>query len=469
MKIYNTLSRSKEEFVPLEEGKVKMYVCGPTVYNLIHIGNARPMIVFDTVRRYLEYKGYDVNYVSNFTDVDDKIIKKAIEEGVTAEEISKRYIKECKKDMAGMNIKPATTHPLATQEIDGMIDMIKTLIDKGYAYEKNGTVYYRTRRFEGYGKLSKKNIDDLEAGHRDDAHKLKVSGEDEKEDPLDFVLWKPKKDGEPYWESPWSEGRPGWHIECSVMSKKYLADEIDIHAGGEDLIFPHHENEIAQSEAANGVPFAKYWMHNAFLNIDNKKMSKSLGNFFTVRDISKEYDLQVLRFFMLSAHYRNPINFSHDLMEAAKNGLDRIITAVTNLTHLEKSAKDSAMTEDEKKVIDSTKDIYGKFEAAMDDDFNTADAISAARPGARRETLEAYIKRLEKLEEIANSYEGVDKSYAIQAGREIRIMVKPEQLDDAGSIELARNLAKSVEEQLEYPGQIKINVIREIRAVDFAK
>ena len=377
MKIYNTLSRSKEEFVPLEEGKVKMYVCGPTVYNLIHIGNARPMIVFDTVRRYLEYKGYDVNYVSNFTDVDDKIIKKAIEEGVTAEEISKRYIKECKKDMAGMNIKPATTHPLATQEIDGMIDMIKTLIDKGYAYEKNGTVYYRTRRFEGYGKLSKKNIDDLEAGHRDDAHKLKVSGEDEKEDPLDFVLWKPKKDGEPYWESPWSEGRPGWHIECSVMSKKYLADEIDIHAGGEDLIFPHHENEIAQSEAANGVPFAKYWMHNAFLNIDNKKMSKSLGNFFTVRDISKEYDLQVLRFFMLSAHYRNPINFSHDLMEAAKNGLDRIITAVTNLTHLEKSAKDSAMTEDEKKVIDSTKDIYGKFEAAMDDDFNTADAISA--------------------------------------------------------------------------------------------
>ena len=236
MKIYNTLSRSKEEFVPLEEGKVKMYVCGPTVYNLIHIGNARPMIVFDTVRRYLEYKGYDVNYVSNFTDVDDKIIKKAIEEGVTAEEISKRYIKECKKDMAGMNIKPATTHPLATQEIDGMIDMIKTLIDKGYAYEKNGTVYYRTRRFEGYGKLSKKNIDDLEAGHRDDAHKLKVSGEDEKEDPLDFVLWKPKKDGEPYWESPWSEGRPGWHIECSVMSKKYLADEIDIHADRKSVV-----------------------------------------------------------------------------------------------------------------------------------------------------------------------------------------------------------------------------------------
>ena len=366
MKIYNTLTRKKEEFQPLEEGKVKMYVCGPTVYNLIHIGNARPMICFDTVRRYLEYKGYDVNYVSNFTDVDDKIIKKANEEGVSAEEISQRYIAECKKDMEGMNIKPATTHPLATQEIGGMIDMIQTLIDKGYAYNVNGTVYYRTRKFEGYGKLSKKNIDDLEAGHRDI-----------KEDPLDFVLWKPKKEGEPYWESPWSEGRPGWHIECSVMSKKYLADEIDIHAGGEDLIFPHHENEIAQSEAANGVPFAKYWMHNAFLNIDNKKMSKSLGNFFTVRDISKEYDLQVLRFFMLSAHYRNPINFSHDLMESAKNGLDRIVTAVGNLTHLAENAQAGAMTDEEKALLEKTAEMTAKFEAAMEDDFNTADAIAA--------------------------------------------------------------------------------------------
>ena len=377
MKIYNTLSRKKEEFIPLEENKVKMYVCGPTVYNLIHIGNARPMICFDTVRRYLEYKGYDVNYVSNFTDVDDKIIKKAIEEGVTAEEISQRYIAECKKDMEGMNIKPATTHPLATQEIPGMIDMIQTLIDKGYAYEKNGTVYYRTRKFEGYGKLSKKNIDDLEAGHRDEAHQLKVSGHDEKEDPLDFVLWKPKKDGEPFWESPWSNGRPGWHIECSVMSKKYLADEIDIHAGGEDLIFPHHENEIAQSEAANGVPFAKYWMHNAFLNIDNKKMSKSLGNFFTVREISEKYDLMVLRFFMLSAHYRNPINFSRDLMEAAKNSLDRIITAVDNLKHLSANGKAGSMSAEEAALIDKTKEFFDKFETAMDDDFNTADAISS--------------------------------------------------------------------------------------------
>lgn len=373
MKVYNTLTKKKEEFVPLEENKVKMYVCGPTVYNLIHIGNARPMICFDTARRYLEYKGYEVNYVSNFTDVDDKIIKKAIEEGVSSEEISQRYIAECKKDMEGMNIKPATTHPLATQEIDGMIEMIKTLIDKGYAYDVNGTVYYRTRKFKDYGKLSKKNIDDLEAGHRD----IKVAGEDEKEDPLDFVLWKPKKEGEPAWQSPWSEGRPGWHIECSVMAKKYLADEIDIHAGGEDLIFPHHENEIAQSEAANGVPFAKYWMHNAFLNIDNKKMSKSLGNFFTVRDIAAEYDLQVLRFFMLSAHYRNPINFSRDLMEAAKNGLERIITAVANLKHLSESAADGPMTAEEESEIASTKEMYDKFEQAMDDDFNTADAISA--------------------------------------------------------------------------------------------
>ncbi len=399
MKIYNTLTKKKEEFEPLEKNKVKMYVCGPTVYNLIHIGNARPMICFDTVRRYLEYKGYEVNYVSNFTDVDDKIIKKANEEGVSAEEISTRYIAECKKDMEGMNIKPATTHPLATQEIGGMIDMIQILIDKGYAYNVNGTVYYRTRKFEGYGKLSKKNIDDLEAGHRD----IKVAGEDEKEDPLDFVLWKPKKEGEPSWPSPWSDGRPGWHIECSVMAKKYLADEIDIHAGGEDLIFPHHENEIAQSEAANGVQFAKYWMHNAFLNIDNKKMSKSLGNFFTVRDISKEYDLQVLRFFMLSAHYRNPINFSHDLMESAKNGLERIVTAVANLKHLSENAKEGSMAADEAEKIASLKEMYDKFEQAMDDDFNTADAISAvfeivkfANSNSSAENTKEYIDTLIK-------------------------------------------------------------------------
>lgn len=371
MKLYNTLSKQKEEFVPLEEGKVKMYVCGPTVYNFIHIGNARPMIVFDTVRRYFEYKGYDVNYVSNFTDVDDKIIKRAIEEGVSSDEISKRYIAECKKDMDGMNIKPATKNPLATEEICGMVDMIQTLIDKGYAYEKNGTVYYRTRKFEEYGKLSHKNLDDLRSGERS----LLVTGEDEKEDPLDFVLWKPKKEGEPYWESPWSEGRPGWHIECSVMSKKYLGEQIDIHAGGEDLIFPHHENEIAQSEACNGKEFSHYWMHNAFLNIDNRKMSKSLGNFLLVRDIEKKYDLQVLRFFMLSAHYRSPLNFSAELMEAAKNGLDRILTCATWLQ--KQSANEGELTNQESEVVEEAKKYVGKFEAAMEDDFNTADAIAA--------------------------------------------------------------------------------------------
>jgi cysteinyl-tRNA synthetase len=373
MKIYNTLSKSKEEFVPLEDGKVKMYVCGPTVYNFIHIGNARPMIVFDTVRRYFEYKGFEVNFVSNFTDVDDKIIKKAIEEGVTASEISSRFIAECKKDMAGMNVKPATKHPLATEEIGGMVDMIRTLIEKGFAYEKNGTVYYRTRKFKEYGKLSHKNLDDLQTGGRS----LLISGEDEKEDSLDFVLWKPKKEGEPAWESPWSDGRPGWHIECSEMSKKYLGEQIDIHAGGEDLVFPHHENEIAQSESANGKEFAKYWMHNGFLNIDNRKMSKSLGNFFTVREISEKYDLQVLRFFMLGAHYRTPLNFSAELMEAAKTGLERIITAAENLKYLKSVAKISAITLQEESEFKKTQEYVDGFERAMEDDFNTADAVSA--------------------------------------------------------------------------------------------
>ena len=400
MKLYNTMSKQKEEFVPLEEGKVKMYVCGPTVYNFIHIGNARPMIVFDTVRRYFEYKGFDVNFVSNFTDVDDKIIKKANEEGVTAEEISKRYIAECKKDMDGMNVKPATKNPLATEEIGGMVEMIQSLIDKGYAYEKNGTVYYRTRQFKEYGKLSHKNLDDLRSGNRS----LLVSGEDEKEDPLDFVLWKPKKEGEPAWESPWSEGRPGWHIECSEMSKKYLGEQIDIHAGGEDLVFPHHENEIAQSEAANGKEFAKYWLHNAFLNIDNRKMSKSLGNFFTVREISEKYDLQVLRFFMLSAHYRSPLNFSSDLMEAAKSGLDRIITATDNLKFLADNAKTDTLTNNEEDALTKTQDYVAAFEKAMDDDFNTADAIAAifdlvkyANTTATGDSSKAYVTALYEL------------------------------------------------------------------------
>ena len=374
MKIFNTLSRRKEEFVPIEPGKVKMYVCGPTVYNFIHIGNARPMIVFDTVRRYFEYKGYEVNYVSNFTDVDDKIIKKAIEEGVDAETISKRYIAECKKDMEMMNVKPATKNPQATREIGGMIEMINTLIEKGHAYvAADGTVYFRTKSFKEYGKLSHKNLDDLQSGFRE----IKVTGEEGKEDPTDFVLWKPKKEGEPFWESPWCQGRPGWHIECSEMSKKYLGESIDIHAGGEDLIFPHHENEIAQSECANGKTFANYWMHNAFLNIDNRKMSKSLGNFFTVREISEKYDLQVLRLFMLSAQYRSPLNFSADLMEASKNSLERIRTAAEHQADCLKAAKEGEMTAEEKQNQAAVEELVQKFEMAMDDDFNTADAISA--------------------------------------------------------------------------------------------
>ncbi len=405
MKIFNTLSKTKEEFEPREAGKVSMYICGPTVYNLIHIGNARPMVVFDTVRRYMEYKGYQVNYVTNFTDVDDKIIKKAKEEGVESSVIAERYIEECRKDMKALNVKPATVHPKATEEIGGMLDMIHTLIEKGHAYAApDGTVYFKTRSFKEYGKLSHKNLDDLQGGNRS----LLVSGEDQKEDPLDFVLWKPKKEGEPYWESPWCKGRPGWHIECSVMSKKYLGDEIDIHAGGEDLIFPHHENEIAQSEAANDKVFAKYWMHNAFLNIDNRKMSKSDGNFFTVRDIGEKYDLQVLRFFILSAHYRSPLNFSADLMKAAENGYDRIVTSVANLNYLlqtnESDAPDSSetqMTQQETAAAEEAKRFVVKFEEAMEDDFNTADAISAifelvkfTNTNVTEQSSKAFIKTL---------------------------------------------------------------------------
>ena len=368
MKIYNTLSGKKEEFIPIEKGKVKMYVCGPTVYNFIHIGNARPMVFFDTVRRYLEYKGYEVNFVSNYTDIDDKIIKAANDEEVDCSVISERYIIECKKDAEGLNVRKASTHPRATEEIPEMIEMIETLIEKGHAYAaEDGTVYFKTRSFKEYGKLSHKNLEELQEGHR----QLLVAGES-KEDPLDFVLWKPKKEGEPGWDSPWCCGRPGWHIECSCMAKKYLGSEIDIHGGGEDLIFPHHENEIAQSEAGNGVTFARYWMHNAFLNIDNKKMSKSLGNFFTVRDISKKYDLNILRFFMLGAHYRSPINFSDTLMEAAKSGWERINNAYIALQ--ECSPRDNGIPDDAPQRI---KEIISDFNNAMDNDFNTADAIAS--------------------------------------------------------------------------------------------
>ena len=402
MKILNTLTRRKEEFKPINEGKVGIYVCGPTVYDYIHIGNARPMIVFDTLRRYLEYKGYEVNYVSNFTDVDDKIIKRANAEGVDASVISERYIAEVKKDMAALNVREATTHPKATEEIPDMIEMVKTLIEKDYAYEVNGTVYFRTRKFKDYGKLSKKNIDDLRSGNRD----LLVSGVDEKEDPLDFVLWKPKKEGEPSWPSPWGDGRPGWHLECSVMSKKYIGDVIDIHAGGEDLIFPHHENEIAQSEAANGTEFARYWMHNGFLKINNEKMSKSLGNFFTVREIAEKYPLQVIRFFMLSAHYRSPLNFSAELVEASKNGLERILTAVDRLKSINGTDGDV-----DKSVADEIDAFVKKYEDAMDDDLNTADAISVifelvkyanvnVTEESSKATVELVLNTIEKLCDI---------------------------------------------------------------------
>ena len=402
MKILNTLTRRKEEFKPINEGKVGIYVCGPTVYDYIHIGNARPMIVFDTLRRYLEYKGYEVNYVSNFTDVDDKIIKRANAEGVDASVISERYIAEVKKDMAALNVREATTHPKATEEIPDMIEMVKTLIEKDYAYEVNGTVYFRTRKFKDYGKLSKKNIDDLRSGNRD----LLVSGIDEKEDPLDFVLWKPKKEGEPSWPSPWGDGRPGWHLECSVMSKKYIGDVIDIHAGGEDLIFPHHENEIAQSEAANGTEFARYWMHNGFLKINNEKMSKSLGNFFTVREIAEKYPLQVIRFFMLSAHYRSPLTFSAELVEASKNGLERILTAVDRLKSINGIDGDV-----DKSVADEMDAFVKKYEDAMDDDLNTADAISVifelvkyanvnVTEESSKATVELVLNTIEKLCDI---------------------------------------------------------------------
>ena len=378
MKIYNTLTLRKDEFIPLKEGEVKMYVCGPTVYNLIHIGYARPMIFFDSVRRYFEYKGWKVNYVSNFTDVDDKIIKAANEEGVSCETISERYIAECKKDMEGMNILPATKNPKATEEIDGMIQMIEELIEKGHAYvAADGTVYFDVTSDPSYGKLSHKNLDDLMSGFRE----IKVTGEEGKKNSNDFVLWKPKKDGEPYWESPWCDGRPGWHIECSVMSKRYLGEQIDIHGGGEDLIFPHHENEIAQSECCSGKTFANYWMHNAFLTIDNTKMSKSLGNFFTVRDIAAKYDLQVLRFFMLSAHYRSPLNFSAELMEAAKSSLARITTCVQRVRDIAQAANErgagSQMSEAESALLEEAHRYVTEFETAMEDDFNTADAISA--------------------------------------------------------------------------------------------
>ena len=371
MKVYNTLTRKKEEFVPIDEKEIKIYVCGPTVYNFFHIGNARPFVVFDTLRRYLEYRGYNVKFVQNFTDVDDKIINRAKEEGISAPEVSEKYIKEYFKDAAALNVKPATVHPKVSEHIPEIISFVKTLVDKGYAYEVNGDVYFSTRKFPEYGKLSKQNIDDLEAGAR-------IEVGDIKEDPLDFALWKARKtEDEIAWESPWGMGRPGWHIECSAMSKKHLGDTIDIHAGGQDLQFPHHENEIAQSECCNGVPFARYWMHNGYITIDNEKMSKSKGNFFTVRDILKDYSGEVMRFFLLSGHYRNPINFSDALMEQAKNGLSRMQNARDSLKYLKETGEDGDMTGEELETLKTLDGYKANFIEKMDDDLNTADAITA--------------------------------------------------------------------------------------------
>ena len=370
MKIYNTMTRKKEEFVPIDENEIKMYVCGPTVYNYIHIGNARPAVVFDTMRRYMEYKGKNVKFVQNFTDVDDKIINKALDEGVSAREISEKYIGEYFRDAEALNLKKATVHPKVTENMDEIIAFVKALVEKGYAYEADGDVYYRTRRFGGYGRLSGQNIEDLEAGAR-------ISVGEKKEDPLEFALWKARKiDGEPAWESPWGFGRPGWHIECSAMSNKYLGETIDIHGGGQDLEFPHHENEIAQTEAYTGKKFSNYWMHNAYITIDNEKMSKSKGNFFTVRDILKRYTGEEIRYFLLSGHYRSPINFSEELMTQSRNALGRMHNAKQNLEHLIRNGSD-LMTEAESAELEKLGKYRDKFESAMEDDLNTADAISA--------------------------------------------------------------------------------------------
>lgn len=368
MKIFNTMTRRKEEFVPLDKNEVKIYACGPTVYNYIHIGNARPLCVFDVLRRYLEYRGYNVRFVQNFTDVDDKIIKRANEEGLSFEEVSKKYIKEFWTDAHGLNFKDATVHPKATENIEEIINIIKTLEEKGYAYAVDGDVYYRTLKFKDYGKLSHQPIEDLQSGAR-------IAIGEKKENPLDFALWKAAKEGEPYWDSPWGKGRPGWHIECSAMNKRYLGDSIDIHCGGKDLVFPHHENEIAQSEAANDAPFAKYWMHNGYINVDNVKMSKSLGNFKTVREIANVYGYEVIRYFLISSHYRSPINYSIDIIEQCQSALDRLYTCRESLDFAIKNAK-SDIDDDEEilKLIASAKDEFIK---AMDDDLNTADGIAA--------------------------------------------------------------------------------------------
>ena len=453
MKIYNTLTRKKEEFVPIEEGKVSMYVCGPTVYNYFHIGNARPFVVFDTMRKYLEYRGYKVKYVQNFTDVDDKIINRAKEEGLTAGEVSEKYIDEYYKDAAALNIKKATVHPKVTETIPDIIKFIQNLIDLGYAYESDGDVYYRARKFEGYGKLSGKNIDDLISGAR-------IAVGEKKEDPLDFALWKARKeDSEIAWESPWGMGRPGWHIECSTMSKKYLGDTIDIHAGGQDLQFPHHENEIAQSEAHSGKPFAHYWMHNGYINIDGIKMSKSLGNFRTVRDLLGAYDGEVLRFLILSGQYRGPIDFGEEILTQSQNGLNRMRNAKSNLKHLIATGS-GTMTREEKETLAEFDRFREKFIEVMDDDLNTADAISvifelitavntAVKDGASKEFAQKCLDLLMELATILGLLQQDPEAEVTEVDPEIQALI-----DERQAARKAKNFARAdeIRDQLKAKG-----------------
>lgn len=428
MKLYNTMTRKKEEFVPLHENEVRMYCCGPTVYNYFHIGNARPFIIFDTFRRYLEYKGYKVTYVQNFTDIDDKMIQKANEEGITVAELAERFIEEYFKDADALGIKRASYHPRATDHIEDIIQFIEKLIEKGYAYEVDGDVYFDTTAYEDYGKLSKQNLEELEAGAR-------IQPGEKKKNPMDFALWKAQKPGEPAWDSPWGKGRPGWHIECSVMATKYLGETIDIHAGGQDLTFPHHENEIAQTEALTGKPFARYWLHNGYINVDNRKMSKSLGNFFTVRDISREYDLEVVRLFMLSAHYRNPVNFSHELLDQAKSALERLYNAKNNLDHLLRQTQDRELTQQEQELYDEMDGYIKKFEEAMEDDINTADALAVifdlVRDANTHLKAESSKKLVEKVYDVFNTLTDilgiVQKKQEITLDEEIEALIEKRQ------------------------------------------
>lgn len=428
MKLYNTLSRMKEEFIPITEGEVKMYVCGPTVYNYFHIGNGRTFIVFDTIRRYLEYRGYKVNFVQNFTDIDDKMIKKSNEENVTVKEIGDKYIEEYYKDADALNIARATVNPRATEYISDIIDFTKELVDKGYAYEVDGDIYFSTKKFPGYGKLSGQNIEDLQAGAR-------INVDERKKDSMDFAIWKSQKPGEPAWESPWGMGRPGWHIECSCMVKKLLGDTIDIHAGGMDLSFPHHENEVAQSEALTGKPFANYWLHSAYINVNNQKMSKSLNNFFTAREVLKEYDAEVIRFFMMSAHYRIQINFSKDLLESAKASLERLYNAVSNLENLMDEVSIEKMNEDETKYISSLDEYRQKYIYKMDDDFNTADAITVLFELTKstntnitiNSSKEVITKALEIIRELGKPLGILQKSTKLSLEEEIESLIQERQ------------------------------------------